>query len=692
MGESKGRSFGVLGAVLLGMAPAVAAAQTPRELAAHPAFVPMVQACEALRRYESASASVAPNLGGVRPEVLDSCRRRDLRPLVSAATSPEDSGGLLIQAERLERVVSALRECRPSAVTTPPTTPASPPDENATAIQRWCVSDRAAPAPPSPRMGGAEPSVVEWTTQFAETLLAGLAQHLATRARIELQQSVLADVRQRLCNVEPQRSLLVSTCAALGAGGGEALGATFGRTFIEALTRDASQLPRSVANLFDRCRLPDLATCSNGPVGARSLGQLQLRLALEVMATLVETTDIPTFARNLTRVADAWVCAEGDSTCASARVLMARVFELLELTARRELNANVMTWVALDAMREAQVLVRPVTTTPSTSPAPTMATSPNPVEVLRLASEQRVIAALGRLSAAVTSLKTAMDQLQTPPADVAARQQRVAEVAREVIALVNAALAMPGAVDPEKAITFRVPPSLAELAVAVSSGAVPRMLVTTFRVLQEVLAALPATERFVLPAEAVRLLSVGAELAAARNADEAAAVMDGFLAPAGAWRAKGLRPFNASVTGLVGLSGGVEWPVYGSGPGARGGLFAPVGVDFTGRLSGGWSLGVFIPLIDLGALLPYSYNEGASTRTSSGAMTTQNREFDPLRFVAPGLYVRAGVARTPLVLGLGASYQPGAYSLTQGGDATSAREGAFTVQGFLAVDVTLWNF
>ncbi len=681
MVATKARTRGVLGTLFLLMLPSVVAAQTPRELAGHPAFGPMVQACEALRRYETSSVPVPPNVGGVRPELLDRCRQRDLRPLLTVASSPEESGGLLIQAERLERAVSALRECRP----TPATTTAPPPEETASAIVRWCSSDRASPAPPSPRVGGAEPGLVEWTTKFAETLLGGLAQHLATRARIELQQSVLADVRQRLCHVEPQRSLLVSTCAALGSGGGDTFGPTFGRTLIEALTRDTSQLPRNLAALFDRCRLPDLSTCADRAPGARSIGQLQLRLALEVMATLVETTDVPTFARNLTRVSEAWVCADGDAACASTRAVLARVFELLELSARRELNANAMTWVALDAMREARVLMRPAAHPPATIAAP------SPVDVLRVASEQRVVASLGRLTVAVTNLKTAMDQLQTPPADAALRQQRVAEVAREVIEVVNAALAMPGAIDPEKAITFRVPPSLAELAVAITSGAVPRMLVTTLRVLQELLSAVPANERFALPAEAVRLLSFGAELAAARSSEEAAAVMDGFLAPAGAWRAKGLRPFNASVTGLVGLAGGVEWPVLGSGPGARGGLFAPVGVDFTGRIGRGWSLGLFIPLIDLGALLPYSYNEGASTSTSGGASTVQNREFDPLRFVAPGLYLRAGVARTPLVLGLGASYQPGAYSLTQG-DTAGAREGAFTVQAFLAVDVTLWNF
>jgi hypothetical protein len=170
--------------------------------------------------------------------------------------------------------------------------------------------------------------------------------------------------------------------------------------------------------------------------------------------------------------------------------------------------------------------------------------------------------------------------------------------------------------------------------------------------------------------------------------------MDSFLAPVGGWRAKGQRRLTTSLTGFVGVTAGAEWTVFGAGPGFRGGLFAPAGVELVGRVGGGWSVGLYVPVIDLGALLPYSYNEGTSSLGTQGNVVTQIRDFDPLRLVAPGAYFRVGIARTPLVWGLGATYQPGAYNLTQGtgATATSQREGALLVQSFLAVDVTFWTF
>lgn len=744
--------------------PLRAEAQTTRQLAEHPAFLPLVQACESLRRYEVTRAVIEPGVGGVRPDVIGRCRQRDLRALLAATSTDEEIGALLLQAELVERAVSALRECdaspaaaAPPVVSVAPTPPAPPapprgvrrrvpvrgrapvrvvnapvrapvtpsPPEPAPALssaeppsetQAWCASDRTAPAPASPRVGGADGALgVDWTTKFAEALLTGLAQHLATRARAELQQSLLADVRQRLCAVEPQRSLLASTCAVLGTGDEGPFGAAFGRTFTEALTRDATQLPRHVAGLLDRCQPPTMSVCPDAPAWPRSGAQLRLRLALEVMASLTETTDVPTLARNLTRVSNGWRCAERDEDCATTRALTERAFELLELVARREVNPSALTYLALDAMREAAVLARP----PATTPAPGRAVTPSraggapvasapttPADALRAVSEQRAVAALNQLATAVANLKTVMDRLQAPSAasaptsapgaapELDARTQRVADAAHGILQVVNAALAFPGQVNPESAVSFRVPTELAELAVAVASGAVPRLLVMTLRILRELVATTPERERFEVPADSVRLLSFGAELLSARTTEEAASAMDSFLAPVGGWRAKGQRRLTTSLTGFVGVTAGAEWTVFGAGPGFRGGLFAPAGVELVGRVGGGWSVGLYVPVIDLGALLPYSYNEGTSSLGTQGNVVTQIRDFDPLRLVAPGAYFRVGIARTPLVWGLGATYQPGAYNLTQGtgATATSQREGALLVQSFLAVDVTFWTF
>jgi hypothetical protein len=219
------------------------------------------------------------------------------------------------------------------------------------------------------------------------------------------------------------------------------------------------------------------------------------------------------------------------------------------------------------------------------------------------------------------------------------------------------------------------------------------------------LAALP-TDDVPVPAGLVRLVSLGAELATARDREAVAGALAQFAAPVGSWRAKTHR-LTVSLSGLLGVTGGLE---LAPGTGARttalgghGGLIGLVGIDVAGPVPSGTpnapSLGAFFSLLDVGALVtlgtasPVQCTQAATGDTCpSGDRPTPTTAdlVSPLQFVAPGAFFRVGLRDVPFVLGAGVSVLP--WGRTLYWDDRSEVIPIVRVGAFVAVDITILPF
>gem|GEM_PF-6514465 len=233
-----------------------------------------------------------------------------------------------------------------------------------------------------------------------------------------------------------------------------------------------------------------------------------------------------------------------------------------------------------------------------------------------------------------------------------------------------------------------VPQELTSFVSAVVAQNTPRAVVTGLALGGRYLGALR------LPTAVVRALNFGGDLLAARP-DDVAGVIEQLSAPLGGWRGKSHRGM-ASMTAMVGVTTGFERSLSTTIlPADAGEFVAPmgaVGFDFSLPLcpnnSNNWgSLGLFVPVLDVGALLTAS----STAPQPMGTMSVRN-ELNPLQFVTPGLFFRWGLPALPLVFGAGATIAPASRSIVvSGADRQEHTETLAVVRGqlFLAVDVTI---
>jgi hypothetical protein len=291
-----------------------------------------------------------------------------------------------------------------------------------------------------------------------------------------------------------------------------------------------------------------------------------------------------------------------------------------------------------------------------------------------------------------------------PPAapPTAAAEQSAQVLARDLVALVNLAIRA-GSPDPDRP-SFTLPEGIPELVGAVAARDIPAALSRGLRVVAQVLDRVPSMTGDAglrVPTTVIRTLSFGADLAAARTPDDAAAAFEAFAAPVGSWRGKGVRRMF-SLTGMVGGGGGVDYtfsrgaiPTSWDGVGSVTGM---VGVDVTFPLAASNPLrralgmtywGAFVSVLDVGSLVAQS----AST-PNAGAAPTQ-ATLNPLQFVTPGLFLHASLADTPLNLMVGAQFLPAARTLEYTDAAGTARTvdvSAVRLMGSLSVDLTILPF
>ena len=204
-----------------------------------------------------------------------------------------------------------------------------------------------------------------------------------------------------------------------------------------------------------------------------------------------------------------------------------------------------------------------------------------------------------------------------------------------------------------------------------------------------------------LPTSATQALAFGASLLEAESAEDVDAIIERFALPVGSWRAKlSARSewhFFASLSAYVGFAGGREWyPMPADARGTSlhsetGGLHATFGLDLTLYAGTHYHLGLYFPILDLSNYVSAPIDLGLDEDSAGDQV---DASYDLRSVVAPGVFARVGLGRSPFVFGLGASYVPRAREASlQMLDGSSDHRvlDAIRVSAFLAVDVTLFR-
>lgn len=188
------------------------------------------------------------------------------------------------------------------------------------------------------------------------------------------------------------------------------------------------------------------------------------------------------------------------------------------------------------------------------------------------------------------------------------------------------------------------------------------------------------------------LASLASGLAEAQSGAEVRAALEAASSPVGGWQAKRYREGRrTSITAFPGLAVGGEWVI--DGPYSRtAGVALPIGPEvqlLRRSLSDSdapgcfvfCSVGLFVPVVDLGALLSY--------RLKSSDIVESEPNSGFRQVFAPGLYVSLGVGRSALAMLVGGQFMPGIRKVSEDSDISGH---AWRLGAALTLDVMLFGF
>ncbi len=207
-----------------------------------------------------------------------------------------------------------------------------------------------------------------------------------------------------------------------------------------------------------------------------------------------------------------------------------------------------------------------------------------------------------------------------------------------------------------------------------------------------------------LPAGFVRLASLGTVLADVRTGDDMRRAFREAALPPGGWRAKrraestGEARTRGWLNAYVGVGGGYEVVTTveadtASAHGVAIGASLSIGPEWTLRRGASrgrerrlvHSVGVFVPILDLGALLSYRVSGGGGA--SAEPNTTVRQVF------APGIYVVLGLHESPFALSVGGQLMPALRRVRVDNEPDATRVGnAFRLGASVGVDLALFGF
>lgn len=175
----------------------------------------------------------------------------------------------------------------------------------------------------------------------------------------------------------------------------------------------------------------------------------------------------------------------------------------------------------------------------------------------------------------------------------------------------------------------------------------------------------------------------------AEDSDDIKEALDAVAMKTGGYMVKQKSYFSTTVTFYPGIEYGTE-QLKNDGiqdtDGTYLGANLPIGVEFAWGLPkqplGLGSVGIFVQVLDLGAVLNYSLSND-----NDDVSTTQDFGFKEV--LSPGAYLTLHVKNLPITLGLGASYSPSLREITNEGITTSANALQYGV--FVAVDLNVFT-
>jgi hypothetical protein len=162
----------------------------------------------------------------------------------------------------------------------------------------------------------------------------------------------------------------------------------------------------------------------------------------------------------------------------------------------------------------------------------------------------------------------------------------------------------------------------------------------------------------------LRYTSFLAAVAEAQDGDAVAQAIESFVLPAGSSVTKRRSEFSLALNAYTGVIAGREFRKHGT-QNANSGIFgisAPFGVSMNRGYKSGTqekfrnSCGVFVSLIDIGAVFLYRFKEGDKI-ADLPEITLQN-------IVAPGIFAETSIANSPVTIGAGYQWSPGLREIT----------------------------
>jgi len=205
-----------------------------------------------------------------------------------------------------------------------------------------------------------------------------------------------------------------------------------------------------------------------------------------------------------------------------------------------------------------------------------------------------------------------------------------------------------------------------------------------------------------VPGPMLTLAALASSLSEAQNGAQIRDAFETAASPVGGWQAKRYGEGGGSITAFPGLAFGIERVIREGGdpaaadqPAKTLGAALPIGLEWQFRLKGAGGttapgcvlavcgVGVFIPLIDLGALLSYRLDGPDSVEKEPNATVRQ--------VFAPGAYLSLALTRTvPVNLLLGAQLMPSLRSV-DGPEGTASRS-AYRFGAGISMDILLLKF
>lgn len=550
---------------------------------------------------------------------------------------------------------------------------------------------------------------VEAVTTTTDIVARAVASFLEKRARAEFKEFILRRLHDRICEKAELGPWLPNTCAYL-AGGIEntTLPLSIGAGLRAALVQDAVGLPERVIAI--------LLTPETGKVGDAEM--LLTRAGFEIALSLLNHRDPLYIATILDRLAaDPRYCSmtaaeladkvarSTEADCINIKTLFAVIARAMTTERTKQLDKA----GAIDFDFASQVFVnelgRELRTHPPNNAVGQRLFAPDRGKTLITDAGQpgALLAAAQALARATAALGAAIDAPIEQPDGETAHFREVANRAAAVITEFDALVAATSDLIPDGDVRKQLSRLHDELVFARSlvgaliEADLAQLVSLTATRLGPVLPGM-ATRHIRIPPEVVRVVSFAVDLATAKDPKEAEAVIEGVAAPPHAWQGK-LEDTVFSLSGFVGGTVGTE-TTRTSGADVRTSSVGPIAalgldINLPGRLSPwlrkGVRPGLFLSVIDVGALMTYSFDTPSQ---SVGGKSIQAGSTTPVGFAqifSPGAFLRLGISNTPLVLGAGLSFLPRGRSITttDGGMTTSDDRSAVRWSAFMAIDVTL---